>query len=76
MRKPKVCAMLRRWAWRVARVLAAMGSIWVCAEWWTAQQGPLDGHPEGLRTDVPLSALERALRRDLREVWNVEPFYW
>jgi hypothetical protein len=76
MRKPEVSAMLWRCTRRVARALAAMGSIWVYAEWSAAQQGPLDRHPEHLCTDVPLSVYERTLRRELREVWSVAPFYW
>ncbi|MCQ9184204.1 hypothetical protein KMT30_35230 [Streptomyces sp. IBSBF 2953] len=55
-----------RWFWRFVGWLAGAGSIWIAAEWWSVtQQGPPEGHPERLRTDVPLTPAERALRRGL-----------
>ncbi|MBV6695869.1 hypothetical protein KV557_01855 [Kitasatospora aureofaciens] len=39
------------------------------------RDGPAPGHPERLRPDVPLSPVERALRRQLRGVagWTEAP---
>lgn len=55
----------------VGRSLAAAGAIWVCIpvpdesarEWILLTPPP--GHPERLRPDVPLSAVERHLARSL-----------
>ncbi|MFG1666875.1 DUF6059 family protein [Streptomyces sp. Y7] len=57
---------LVRCAWWLLGRLAGAGSLWIAAEWWSVMyQGPPEGHPERLRADVPLTAAERALRKQL-----------
>ncbi|MGW2651107.1 DUF6059 family protein [Streptomyces sp. NPDC001393] len=57
---------LRRSVWWFVGRLASVGRMWIAAEpWFHLHQGPADGHPERLRRDIPLTATERALLREL-----------
>lgn len=75
--------MSRRWGrcllWGAVRALTGAGSLYAdargLAELWTGPPGgagppaagPPPGHPERLRPDLPLTPLERSLRRQLRD---------
>ncbi|MER7667517.1 DUF6059 family protein [Kitasatospora sp. NPDC096128] len=51
--------------WLIGR-LAAVGTTWFATAWWPApHRGPLGAHPERLRPELPLTATERALRKEL-----------
>ncbi|MGW3137487.1 DUF6059 family protein [Streptomyces sp. NPDC001139] len=57
----------------VWQCLVASGAVHLAGETARTDAGPLlhappPGHPERLRPDLPLTALERALLRDLRRV--------